>query len=320
MPIPRVVDTSHYNAIGPAAGLVNNAEGFRIAERAGLWGVINKASQSTTYVDPTYAQRRQAAKDAGLLYGAYHFMVPGNVAAQADYFLRATKPDDKTLLALDWEHFRGVAPSAAEAHEFMAIVAQKVGRKPIVYSGNTAKEALGSRVDAFFGGHRLWIAQYSSRPVCQRSWRTSWLWQYSDGTVGPSPHRMPGIYLGRNNACDMNDYVLDDAIADPHVARLALTNEWAYDPSTSDQKPNAPQTEIGSRNVKWLQEQLNALGHAMPALAVDGDAGPKTEAAVRAFQAANPPLKVDGVFGPISSAVLDRILIEKALTARGTST
>ena len=54
--------------------------------------------------------------------------------------------------------------------------------------------------------------------------------------------------------------------------------------------------------VKALQTDLNTLG-AKPKLVVDGDFGPATEAAVKAFQKAH-KLEVDGVVGPKTSAAL----------------
>ena len=48
-----------------------------------------------------------------------------------------------------------------------------------------------------------------------------------------------------------------------------------------------------NESVKWLQFELNRLGYA---LAVDGKYGPKTKAAVSAYQKAR-WLKVDGIVG-----------------------
>ena len=36
-------------------------------------GIIHKATQGSGFSDPVYVQRREAAKNAGLLWGAYHF-------------------------------------------------------------------------------------------------------------------------------------------------------------------------------------------------------------------------------------------------------
>lgn len=60
---------------------------------------------------------------------------------------------------------------------------------------------------------------------------------------------------------------------------------------------------VDGGDVRVLQQALNALGYADPPLVVDGDFGPKTEAAVRAVQRAN-DLVVDGWVGPATRAVV----------------
>lgn len=71
-------------------------------------------------------------------------------------------------------------------------------------------------------------------------------------------------------------------------------------PAPSNQHP----VGLGERGkrVSDLQARLNALG-AEPPLKLDGVYGPKTLAAVRAFQKAH-GLKVDGLVGPLTTAAL----------------
>lgn len=68
-------------------------------------------------------------------------------------------------------------------------------------------------------------------------------------------------------------------------------------------KPTLRQGSTG-QHVRTLQERLNARVHPSPGLTVDGIFGPKTRAAVVAFQGQN-WLDPDGIVGPITHAALD---------------
>jgi peptidoglycan hydrolase-like protein with peptidoglycan-binding domain len=75
-----------------------------------------------------------------------------------------------------------------------------------------------------------------------------------------------------------------------------------------------PTLQLGSQgdDVKHLQEDLNLLKYGP--LTVDGDFGPKTQAAVERFQSNN-NLAVDGIVGPQTWQVLH----EQAARARRAS-
>lgn len=64
--------------------------------------------------------------------------------------------------------------------------------------------------------------------------------------------------------------------------------------------PRNPTAEAMS--PRDAQDALNQLGYGP--LTVDGQIGPKTRAAVSAFQRANPPLVVDGIVGPQTKSIL----------------
>lgn len=211
---PHVVDVSHYNKIGWPSPNDTTLSGFLKAKQQGIWGVIHKATEGTGNRDATMTYRRQAANDAGLLWGTYHFIRPKNIKAQADWYLSVAKPTEADLVSLDWEDNR---VSASAAREWLEYVANKLGRKPVIYSGNTAKELVRGK-DPFFGAHRLWLAQYSSIPTTQRSWSKFWLWQYTGDGKGPMPHTIDGITIPGNKGIDINHY-------DGTVAQLK--REWS---------------------------------------------------------------------------------------------
>ena len=71
----------------------------------------------------------------------------------------------------------------------------------------------------------------------------------------------------------------------------------------------SPLLRKGSKGtrVKQLQQALIAAGHKLPKYGADGDFGPETEAALRAFQKKH-RLLVDGVYGPQSAKKLAAVL------------
>ena len=202
-----VVDLSHYDTVTD----------FSAAKSAGVAGVIYKATQGSAWQDPTYASRRGEAVAAGLLWGAYHFGDNSSVQSQVDNFLDTAEPDADTLLALDYEPNGNATMSLDQARQFLTLVAQQAGRKPVLYSGSLIKQTL-PQPDAFFGSHKLWLAQYASQPALPSSWQSYWLWQYSDGSAGPQPQSVPGIPGNSAGQIDCNTF---DGTADELAAQWA---------------------------------------------------------------------------------------------------
>ena len=194
--VPLVVDIYHGD------GVVSFDQAFS----AGLRGVIHKATTGATGTDDAYATRRGLAIRAGLLWGAFHWGTAAPVSDQVDNFLKRADPDRDTLLALDYERDVGNQMTLEGAREFLGLINEKVGRKAILYSGDVAKTALGKKNDPFFGSHRLWLAQYGNSPAVQKSWKSFWLWQYTDGNVGPGRKTVPGIPGNRANQLDCDHF------------------------------------------------------------------------------------------------------------------
>jgi lysozyme len=191
-PINVVIDLSHHNA----------SPDFAAAEEAGIVGVIHKATQGLAYVDPTYEEHRDAALDAGLLWGAYHFGTGSDGVQQAAFFLEKVLPKKDTLLVLDLEaNPQGPSMTLEEARAFVTHVQQATGRWPGLYSGHYLKDLLGTATDSVLANCWLWLAQYGPTAVVPPNWPTWTMWQYTDGGLGPEPHDVPGI--GR---CDRDQF------------------------------------------------------------------------------------------------------------------
>ena len=191
---PVIVDLSHFD----------NVQDWNAVKKFGILGVINKATEGLGMIDKTFSIRRKPVADHGLLYGAYHFMRPGDPAAQADHFLEVVNsvddPED-LLLALDHED-RNVP--LANAKQFLARVQEQAGRRAVLYSGFLIKEQLGDNRDAFLAQHRLWLAQFSSNPVCPLNWEQPWIIQFTGDGQGPGPHQVPGIVI--EGGIDLDHY------------------------------------------------------------------------------------------------------------------
>ena len=190
--INSVIDLSHHN------GSVNLVQ----AAADGIVGVIHKATQGARFNDPAYATNKQKAADAGLLWGAYHFADGTDAIAQADHFLDIVKPDDQTLIVLDFEeNTAGASMTLEGARAFVNRVNEQVGRFPGLYGGSFLKHLLGQNLDPVLAGCWFWLAQYNDTPIVPKNWPSWTMWQYTDGKNGPAPHEVQGV-----GPCDRDQF------------------------------------------------------------------------------------------------------------------
>ncbi len=203
---------------GSASAATPNAKGIDVSHwqgkiqwprvaTAGYTFAFGKATESTTYVDPTYESNRTGAEAAGLTFGAYHFGRPGgsgdagiiaNAIAQADYFLDVAQPQAGELppvLDLETKGALGVAGLQKWTRAWLDHVAARTGVEAFVYASPSFwKTALGDTTDVADAGYPLWIAHWTtdaSPLVPAATWGgNDWtFWQHSShGTVaGISP-------------------------------------------------------------------------------------------------------------------------------------
>jgi len=238
-----VVDLSHWDP----------AQDYNKVADAGIVGVIYKATEGSGYQDPTYVDQQQAARRAGVKWGAYHFANGESVSSQVNNFLKFASPDPDELFCLDWEdNPSGSKMSLPQVKEWITKVEDALQRpgECVIYGGNTIKEAVGDNIDPFMAARRLWLCQYASAPVIPACWETYWLWQFTDGQVGPSPHTIAGI-----GPCDINSY---------QGTASELAAEWAS--GTLQPVPPEPEPETAS-----VHFNLQTSGPVQITIAVNGE-------------------------------------------------
>jgi len=190
MPKTAVIDVSHHQII----------ESFQGAKDQGIVGVIHKLTEGTSYVDSKVDARFYLANEAGMKWGMYHFLRPGDMRKQAKFFTDKAKAKGmagpETLFAADHED-SGV--SREDLIVFLQEVQALTGRSPVIYSGHVLKEQGGNK-DGRLSSYRLWLAQYASKPTLPAGFDSYWLWQHTD--EGEVPGIDPPTDL---NACWQDD-------------------------------------------------------------------------------------------------------------------
>lgn len=193
---PNIIDLSHHETV--------ETGGFAKLEAAGFKGVILKATEGLTYVDPTFVHRKRDLSHTSLRVAAYHFARNADPIRQADRYLDVAQLDDDMLAVLDWESAVGARGkyadtfSVSQARAFLDRVMHRTGRPPEgiwIYGGNVPKELIRSAEDrAYFGRFPLWLCQYGATPVLPKAWDRYAAWQFTGDGRGPLPHTAPGVF------------------------------------------------------------------------------------------------------------------------------
>ncbi len=193
-----IIDISHHDG----------ALDFTLLAASGVTGVIAKATQGLSFLDPHYSGYSIAAANAGLLTGAYHFGNSEDVAGQVHHFLSHLPSDEQGkvpenfLIALDWEESPRQM-TRHQAREFVQAIHDRTGRWPVLYGGSLLKSLLPHDGDEILNKCPLWLAQYGAHAALPPGWDHYTLWQYTGDDVGPL---MPHTYPGAHGPLDISQY------------------------------------------------------------------------------------------------------------------
>ena len=156
---------------------------------SGIKFAYTKATEGTSYKDPTFPANWSGMQANGVARGAYHFFHPGDDGTQqADYYLNyvGTIGAGDLPPMLDWEVSDGVggATASANAQAFINEIAARTGKQTIIYTSPGLWSGFGA---SGFGGDALWVADYYNCycdngvcPAMPGGWSNWTSWQYSD--------------------------------------------------------------------------------------------------------------------------------------------
>ena len=171
------IDISHYQ------GTVSWSK----VDDAGITFAFMKATEGTSYADPTLKTNWAGAERQGIYRSAYHFARPGSgsAVAQARFFVsKAGTFQDRGDLppVLDLETTGGLGPAALRSwvSTWLSTVEDLTGRRPILYfSPYFWIDHLGN--STAFTKYPLWVAHYTTgSPKVPGGWSSWTFWQRTD--------------------------------------------------------------------------------------------------------------------------------------------
>ncbi|MEV7287642.1 GH25 family lysozyme [Streptomyces sp. NPDC093252] len=144
----------------------------------GLSFVFIKATEGRSFTNPKLIDQTKHGRDAGLVVGFYHFLWPGNLTAQAEYFVAQAPDKPGDLLAVDWETTgAGTYASNAEKDSFLKKVKElRPDNRVVLYCNRNFWLTIDT---TSYAGDGLWIADYvtAGEPRITAKWRFH---QYTD--------------------------------------------------------------------------------------------------------------------------------------------
>jgi hypothetical protein len=237
--------------------------------------VIIKASEGRNYANPWRDDQEKAARGAGKQVAWYHFLWPGNIRAQAQWFLRCADPRPGDVLACDWETTTSrTAATCTEKDAFLAAVKElRPDLRVILYCNLDFWKRHDTTAQA---GDGLWIADPGAAPGKPRVKHPWVIHQY-------------GIRHGTDvDVCNF--------------ASVQAWKDWAGVPKPSAPKPYVPPAfPVGlapgksKPSAKSLQKALRAAGFMQISdRDLSNTYGPRTQAAVDRFFDAHPQFRSQG--------------------------
>jgi len=262
------IDVSHWQDDKSTPQKIN----FKKAVEQGAKFVFIKASERGT-LDKDYEYNWQAAKEAGLLRGGYHFLrwdLSGLLQARIFCEILMDDPGELPPVA-DFEAPRSgsLYPSNSLLEQFLTEVETKLGKKPILYTSPGywdihGRNKVTKQFDTKWAYYTLWVAHYFktyqagvTKPSELQPWKSAgktWtFWQYTQNGDGPS-------YGAESKSIDLNWFngSLDELYKYAKVGSTTTSSTTTTTPqSTLD--IDSLKSKVNSAIDSWAKTQKRFL-------------------------------------------------------------
>ncbi|GAU65558.1 putative lysozyme [Streptomyces sp. NBRC 110611] len=134
--------------------------------------VFVKATEGRSYINPHQNAQAAKAREAGCVVGFYHFLWPGNIAAQARYFVEKCASVQGDVLICDWERTgAGTYASNAQKDQFLVEVKKlrPSAHRVVLYCN---RDFWLNHDTTSYAADGLWIADYvtAGKPRIKAKW------------------------------------------------------------------------------------------------------------------------------------------------------
>jgi GH25 family lysozyme M1 (1,4-beta-N-acetylmuramidase) len=181
------------------SGWQGNVDWGSVAANGAKFAYV-KATESTNYTSPYFAQQYNGSYSAGIIRGAYHFATPDTAggAAQADFFVNhggGWSGDGRTLpgmLDMEWNPYGSACYGYSASGMVNWILAfsdeyhARTSRWPVIYTATSWWSQCTGNLGDFSSTNPLMVACYCSSPgTMPYNWPWQTIWQWSDRGTFP---------------------------------------------------------------------------------------------------------------------------------------
>ena len=223
------------------------------------WLVCAKASEGFqssigAFQDPRFQDHARNIKRKGIRRSAYHFLRPGDIGNQAEFFnsvIRQAEFDQEDLLVMDWED---VGNTLKDAIQWLEHVERVTGQRPLIYSSAQVVERLydNKPMPTWFPDYMWWLAGYPLPNADRFDAIPSWYiprglslehvaaWQYDEDGV------YPGILGNKIDLNWMNPTWMEAIQLKSPQGGTTMSFQYSITPTNSTGSKVRPEPDTGN--------------------------------------------------------------------------